>query len=257
MVVLPPDSSNGFIPPVIIQDSRARSKGAARAAVGVGLCLADGRGESLDEGVLFRSLCVSAYRAGLGGDERAEWVGRWRLIRGYLVECNLRLVAFTIKQYDFRGDWDELQSVGEFTLLRAVDYFDPWRGFRFSTYATRSILRELSKVGIAGRKRFLRDQSYVAASLVPQVASRPDRRLGDLRVVLRENLGGLNDRQLLVLTRRFLMGGGRQSLLRQIGKDMGVTHERVRQIQIVALEKLRRAMDRGPTEKLASLRRFS
>ena len=67
-----------------------------------------------------------------------------------------------------------------------------------------------------------------------------------LRRALKENLGKLSGIESEILTRRFVPGGGSMPPLREIGEAVGLTKERVRQIQKVAIEKLRRALATDP-----------
>jgi RNA polymerase primary sigma factor len=65
---------------------------------------------------------------------------------------------------------------------------------------------------------------------------------------LRNELGGLleelNDREKKIISQRFGLGGGKPKTLDNVGKDLGVTRERIRQLQNVALAKLRRALSK-------------
>src|SRR5262245_19309236 len=84
----------------------------------------------------------------------AKWVQRYHQIRTRLTEGNLGLVYDLIGRSRFENlDREEMTSEGMMALLRAVDTFDPWRGFRFSTYACNAILRSFARAAMQDSKR--------------------------------------------------------------------------------------------------------
>src|SRR5690606_16387077 len=77
----------------------------------------------------------------------ATWAGRAAAARGRIVESNLPLVLAMARRAAPAGiDYSDLISEGNFALLRSVDKFDCSRGFKFSTYACRAILKSFSRV---------------------------------------------------------------------------------------------------------------
>lgn len=209
-----------------------------------------------DEPALFRALQTCAYRAGRRARsrpavpaERMEWLRRWERLREYLVERNLGLVYSAIKRFGFMGaDRGEQRSVEMLALLRAVDRFDPWRGFRFSTYATHAIRRALIHLARTGSRH------RAGFPLEPDAPSDARERVdtwlewyGDgLRRALEDNQGELSDRESMIIARRFPMDGSAGSTLGQIGGWIGLSKERVRQIQKKALGKLRQVLETDP-----------
>ena len=229
--------------------------------------------------------------------------------RKRMIESNLRLVVNIARRYKPRGmSLADLIEEGNLGLMRAVEKFDPERGFRFSTYATwwirqtieRAIMnqartirlpinvvkdlngclraeRELtqhldhepSSAEIARRvdksarevSRLMGLNERVASvdvplgpdsdtSLVDTIADDPGR---DPCEALQTELVGqriaawlshLTDRQREVLVRRFGLLGHESSTLEEVGREIGLTRERVRQIQVEALKRLRRALER-------------
>lgn len=238
-----------------LADRRVRTKESADDAAKVWSWLRSGQKVStaFDESTLFRALHSSAYHAlqPVGRRpavraEREEWTTRWDRIRGHLVERNLGLVYSAIDRFGFKSvDWDEQRSVALFTLLKAVDRFDPWRGFRFSTYATQSIRRAL--IQLARTEKRQRPEMPLDLSDQPESLPRVDAWLewhtDGLRRALRENQGQLSTKESLVISRRFPMDGSRQHTLDQIGNVMGLSNEGVRQIQNRALKKLREVLE--------------
>lgn len=236
--------------------------------------------------------------------QKGEESGRKRMI-----ESNLRLVVKISRRYVNRGlTLLDLIEEGNLGLIRAVEKFDPERGFRFSTYATwwirqtieRAIMNqtrtirlpihvvkelnlylraareltqkldhepsaeEIAKVvdkPVADVKRMLGLNERVTSvdtpmgingdkSLLDTVA---DEGAADPAEVLQENnmrgcidrwIDQLTDKQQEVLARRFGLRGYNTSTLEEVGREIGLTRERVRQIQVEALRRLRELMEK-------------
>jgi len=240
---------------------------------------------------------IRVARASLAGDEAA---------RHRMINSNLRLVVMIAKRYTNRGlPLLDLIEEGNLGLMRAVEKFDPERGFRFSTYATwwirqsieralmnqgrtirlpihiqkdintivrctrelrSSLRREPSTSEIAdvldrdpGEVSKLLKLSEKITSVDNQLSDDTERSLVDtvsshvednpLSLVddekvegcLEEWLDDLPDRQREILARRFGLMGYEASTLEAVGEEVGLTRERVRQIQIDALARLKRA----------------
>ncbi|MBE7505480.1 MAG: sigma-70 family RNA polymerase sigma factor [Planctomycetia bacterium] len=180
----------------------------------------------------------------------AKWVARYHQIRTRLTEGNLGLVYDLIGRSRFEIlDREEMVSEGMMAMLRAVDTFDPWRGFRFSTYACNAILRAFSRAALQDSKR----RSKIAGPWDPEFEESdfPNSRREDQRALLAERLqrvfrldnADLTDVEKTVLARRFPVDSRRQrQTLEEIGRQMRVSKERVRQIQLSAIGKLRHAL---------------
>lgn len=247
---------------------------------------------SAEEEVYYGRLCQA-------GDEAA---------RARMIESNLRLVVKISRRYINRGlAFLDLIEEGNLGLIRAVEKFDPERGFRFSTYATwwirqtieRAIMNQtrtirlpvhvLKEINVYQRaakqlaqqldhtptieeiaekvdvpvedvKRLLNLEDRVASVDAP-LDSDPERSLIDTLAddkaadpadtlqnekVLRyidDWLGMLTEKQREVVERRFGLKGRDISTLEQVGMDVGVTRERVRQIQVEALQRLRSMLE--------------
>ncbi|MFO0971896.1 MAG: sigma-70 family RNA polymerase sigma factor [Phycisphaerae bacterium] len=183
--------------------------------------------------------------------EYARWVARYHTIRQRLVDANLGLVYDLIGRSRFRNlDRDEMGSEGMMALLRSVDTFDPWRGFRFSTYACNAILRAFSRAALRDSRR----RSLMSTPFDPEFekvdlpnSHREERQMlfaERINDILRTNEAELTDVERMVLSKRFPPEGADDRLtLDHIGREMHVSKERVRQIQISALTKLRRAVE--------------
>jgi len=234
-------------------------------------------------------------RLSLKGDEPS---------RKRMIESNLRLVVKISRRYNNRGlPLLDLIEEGNLGLIRAVEKFDPERGFRFSTYATwwirqtieRAIMnqtrtirlpihvvkelniylrtaRELVQrldheptaediakeldVPVANVSKMLRlneritsvdtpfagDAEKALLDVIPdEKGANPETKLqsDDIKNNIVNWLNELNSKQREVLARRFGLMGHEAATLEDVGTEIGLTRERVRQIQVEALKRLR------------------
>lgn len=165
--------------------------------------------------------------------------------RARLVEANLRLVVKLARQHagSIVGT-DELISEGNLSLLRAVEKFDFTRGTRFSTYATWCVVKRFARV--VPEENYRIDTFMTGADEVIEI--QPDRtvvelerseNLAHMRAQLNRVMAALSAREREILMRRFGLGGpgGQPQTLEEIGQTLGITRERVRQIETRALRK--------------------
>lgn len=185
--------------------------------------------------------------------EQAQDVLRWYRkadrIREQIAETNLALVLAMAKRTRMSEvDFADLVSEGNMALLRAVDKFDAGRGYKFSTYACRAILKAFSRQGMKlskYRQRFPTDfdpklerSNYLETK---RETFEKDAAEEVKRIVL-ENRADLTDVERTVIEHRFGLESGtdeKPMTLEQVGQIIGVTKERVRQIQNKAMEKIR------------------
>jgi RNA polymerase sigma factor (sigma-70 family) len=184
--------------------------------------------------------------------EALRWHSAAIETRDAIVQANVPLVLAMAKRTRITGvDFSDLISEGNLALLRAVDKFDCSRGFKFSTYACRAILKSFSRV--AGRAA--RHRGYFPTEFDPtleksdfQEIRREEEQTGyldELKSILSSNLAKLNEVEQRVIRMRFALDDTGQGeaqtgrTLEQVGELIGVTKERVRQIQNKALGKLR------------------
>ncbi|HVP13766.1 MAG TPA: sigma-70 family RNA polymerase sigma factor [Phycisphaerae bacterium] len=181
-----------------------------------------------------------------------EWGRRYHMVRARLVEANVGLVYDLIGHSRFDNlDHEEMSSDGMMALLRAVDTFDPWRGFRFSTYACNAILRAFARAAMQDSRRRARisgsyHENFEKCDIPERVRQDQQALFADrLRRILHMDNAELTDVQKTVLARRFPLEEGRtRQTLEEIGRMMRVSKERVRQIQLAAIAKLHGALIR-------------
>jgi len=168
-------------------------------------------------------------------------------IRNRIVHANMRLVMSIVKHYITDSmAFDDLLSEGAAALLRAAEKFDFSRGFRFSTYVTKVVRREVFRMLMAAKRQgdrfatgsweFLGEQSEEHSE---ELENEVD--LAALRGDLLEFFGRLDPREQSVLRARFGMDGAERSpSLNELGQKMGVSKERVRQLEMRAVKKLQK-----------------
>lgn len=168
-----------------------------------------------------------------------------------LVHANLPLVLAMAKRTRVPNvEFEDLISEGNMALLRAVEKFDVSRGFKFSTYACRAILKAFYRLGEKSstyHQRFpvsydpdLEHSDHIEAR---QERQREDR-IEDLREIITKDLAQLSATEVRILSERFGLDSGEEKHLYEIGTLVGVSKERVRQVQNNALVKLRLALRR-------------
>jgi len=187
-------------------------------------------------------------------EQMLEWHRRFEHFREYLVRTNLALVLAMAKRTRL-GDVDfaEIVSEGNMALIRAVDKFNVDRGFKFSTYACRAILKAFSRTALKSSRH--RTRFPVEFEPDMEKSDWQDRRrdqveedcIDELKAIVDRNLADLSSVEETVIRRRFNWQQEENGALtlEEVGQIIGVTKERVRQIQNKALAKIRGVLEEG------------
>ncbi len=170
----------------------------------------------------------------------------WRKVvqaKNAIVRANLRLVVSVARKHLRSGlNLMELVSDGNITLMRAVEGFDVHRGNRFSTYATLSLMKGFAR----SVPTMLSAQRATREAMLGDV---PDSRIESVceqslhRDQLRHALGQLSDREQTVLSAHYGLEESGPATYEQVGRRLGLSKQRVRQIEQTALAKLREQLD--------------
>jgi RNA polymerase primary sigma factor/RNA polymerase sigma factor len=176
-------------------------------------------------------------------------------IKNEIVQANLRLVVSIAKRHvsgseDFFG----LVSDGNMSLIRAVEKFDFSRGNKFSTYASWAIMKNFARTipeEFKRRDRFRTSQDELFTSKqdvrsdeVGQESAQKVREQQIERILSR-----LDERERQIIVSRFGLDHNREPLtLKEVGHEMGVTKERIRQLEARALDKARLAAEEDHVE---------
>ena len=197
----------------------------------------------------------------LPGLEQKHELLKWNAIsenyRRQIAETNLALVLAMAKRVRLSDvDFADLISEGNMALMRSVDKFDCERGFKFSTYSCRAILKAFSRQGMKDtryRKRFPAeyDPSMERSDHLETLRRNHEQECAqEVKHIVINNEADLTEIELSVLELRFGVTSEKQSeaqedtpkralTLEQVGQIIGVTKERVRQIQNKSLKKIR------------------
>lgn len=179
------------------------------------------------------------------------WYKRALEAQASLVRANMALVLAMAKRTRIPNvEFSELISEGNMALLRSVEKFDVSRGFKFSTYACRAILKSFNRLATkTGRYRqhfpteFDPDLERSDYDVLRHEIQREES-VDALRDILARNKAQLSDVERTIVIERFaIASGGKGMTLAEVGKLVGLTNERVRQIQNLALAKIKAALD--------------
>jgi len=184
------------------------------------------------------------------------WGRRAMTARSVIVRINMPLVLAMAKRTRLSNiDFNEMTSEGNMALLRSVEKFDCSKGYKFSTYSCRAILKSFSRVAMrASRYRGTFptefDPSMERSDYLEQRRCDAEQDcVGELKEILISNIAGLSEVEQKVIVERFALGERTTEALpapktlEQVGHMIGVTKERVRQIQNSALRKIRTALE--------------
>jgi len=175
---------------------------------------------------------------------------RANAIKNQIIRANLRLVVSIAKRHVVSGPQTlfELISDGNISLMQAVEKFDYARGNRFSTYASWAIMRNFARS--VPRERYILDRFSTGYDSILDLAASmrtydPNEvNVSELRESIDAVLVQLTPRERMILIDHYgLSDNGQKKTFDQLGRRMGLSKERVRQIEIQALRKLRRMLN--------------
>jgi RNA polymerase sigma factor (sigma-70 family) len=219
---------------------------------------------------LFRQMNYLKYKAGRlraqlrkdGGDEAEVDPSRVRIqtlrqvedlqaeaaeVKDQLINANMRLVVNIAKRHAAQADnFFELLSDGNMSLIRAVEKFDFGRGNKFSTYASWAIMKNFARSIPEEKKRKeryvtgqeeifdsaadVRTDEHEVVATAQQAASRVNRLLEYLDP---------RERQIIRMRAGLDRQSTRSMTLDEIGHELGITKERVRQLHVRSMQKLK------------------
>lgn len=167
-------------------------------------------------------------------------------VKNIIVKSNLRLVVSIARKHSETEELFSLISDGNISLMRAVDKFDFTMGTRFSTYATAAISKNYSRTipkELKTREKFkptcdevFQLQEDTRANLIEV-----DANLEHVNKAVESLTSILDKREMEIVTLRFGLDYSKEPMtLKEVGAEVGLTKERVRQIAELAIEKMRR-----------------
>ena len=172
-----------------------------------------------------------------------------------IIRANLRLVVSIAKRHVTpTQNFFELVSDGNMSLMRAVEKFDYGRGNKFSTYASWAIMKNFARTIPDEHRQRDRFRTSQADLFTSTEDDRADPFEEEAVQTQRESqvekiLERLDEREQRIIIRRFGLRRGQEPLtLKQVGVELGVTKERIRQIEARALSKLRKAAEEEKIE---------
>ncbi len=173
------------------------------------------------------------------------WSKIYFAIRNKIISANLPLVYTCLKKTKINYDRETLCSLGSFGLIRAVEGFDPWRGNQFSTYAWYTIHRSFAMV-ISTRKKIPMDEYVDPKDILLQKDKYKESTglyIERLTRTLKKNSAGMSTAEQTVISCRFGFHKRNKKLtLKEVGSILSISKERVRQIELKALEKLKKSL---------------
>jgi RNA polymerase primary sigma factor len=168
------------------------------------------------------------------------------LVKEMLINANLRLVVNIAKKHTAQTDnFFELMSDGNMSLIRAVEKFDYYRGFKFSTYASWAIMKNFARSipeDKHRRERFVTGHEDVFDAAQDNRTDEHELLATQERATHSVNrlLEYLEPREREIIRMRAGMDeNGKNITLEEIGRKFGITKERVRQLNARAMSKLR------------------
>lgn len=202
------------------------------------------------EKVLFLQYNYCRWRAAKGRrSQRARWAALGEVKKNMIAEYNLALVLAMVARTIGQGHPQYLDIVAECNvrLVRTIELFDVKTGNKFSTYASRAIVNQSGRMA---KKLYQREMDELPPSWSPTTDPLAERReeihedarsqtIAQVQAALAT--ADLTERESYILTARYL--SETPMILDDIGAKFGLSKERIRQIEAVAFDKVRKALD--------------
>ena len=175
-----------------------------------------------------------------------QLVDQAQLVKNRLVRANLRLVVSIAKKHVRpTNDFFELVSDGNMSLIRAVEKFDYDRGNKFSTYASWAIMKNFARTipeEHTRRDRFVTGQEAMFDAAADRRGDEGEAESAHKRMrdIVKGMLGKLDPRERRIIVSRYGLDGNVEQTLEQLGHELGVTKERIRQLETRAQLKLKK-----------------
>jgi RNA polymerase sigma factor (sigma-70 family) len=182
-------------------------------------------------------------------NEIENYLAEAEAIKKTIIEANLRLVVSVAgKHAAGEVNFQDLVSKGNFALIKTVEEFDYTRGIRFGKTASLNIAKEYAKA--SGKSTELTREKAGSLANIQRYLKPPEsdfaaieRARHSLVQVIKDEL---DQREQYIILNHFGLVGSlirkKKKTLQQIGQDLGLTKERVRQLELIALQKLRNSL---------------
>lgn len=207
------------------------------------------------------SPAAGSFPRPLTAAEEREALEKWAQgdlsARNTLIEHNLRLVAHVIKKYyAAREEQDDLISIGTFGLIKAISSFDPSKGARLATYASRCIENEILMVlrkHSGARSEVSIDEplstdwdgnELLLSDILGTDEDEVCRPLEDdaEKHILMEAIGTLNEREREIIMLRFGLLGGREYTQKEVADMLGISQSYISRLEKRIIDRLRHEM---------------
>lgn len=187
----------------------------------------------------FKALHYVRYRLSKEIEQNGDislWDKICNVLRNRLVVSYLRLVHDCIQKTSVRiDDYDTMVSLGNEAVISAVEGFDPWQKYKFSTYACRCIFHRF--YGVVRSNRGSQSCIDVSEIDVPLPQNDPDMELYIERLKIAVEQAGLTEREKGIISLRF---ASPKKTLKEVSQMYNLSKERIRQVENLAIDKLRK-----------------